>query len=70
MRDRGGISLMWWLCSVDFEKAVFLSGHAKASGLQLALIDRCGDRASEWWPDHEQNPSRKGCVMSNQRRVL
>lgn len=53
VRDRGGISLMWWLCSVDFEKAVFLSGHAKASGLQLALIDGYEGRASEWWPDHE-----------------
>jgi hypothetical protein len=70
VRDRVRLSLMWWLCLVNFEKAVFSSGHAKASGLHLALIDGCEGRASEWWPDHEQNPPRKGCVMSNQRRVL
>jgi hypothetical protein len=45
---------MWWLGLVNFEKAVTSSGDAKASGLQLALIDGCGGRASEWWPDHEQ----------------
>lgn len=54
VRDRARLSLMWWLGLVNFEKAVFSSGHAKASGLQLALVDGCGDRASEWWPDHEQ----------------
>jgi|SRR5689334_14087276 len=54
VRDRARLSLTWWLGLVNVEKAVFSSGHAKASGLQLALIDGCGDRASEWWPDHEQ----------------